>query len=254
MRFVWTACALLAAACATPPPPPPTTDPGPYPGDHGQLFSAYLAAVLPDAASAQVTLLTAPVAYAAAPTPLSPAVNAWAACYSVNPKGARGAFTGARSYMALFRGGSLYDVIVDETRTSATVRQEVARLCAGTGATAAPADATLKPSVAAPSRPPTPSKTNTASARAPMPVHPDGRPVIPGVLTTTETSGSNRGNPTPAGQYAYAAEQVARRMKCTFNSASLVGKGPGYETYGVSCGNEEMVVIRCDQGNCRALR
>jgi hypothetical protein len=94
----------------------------------------------------------------------------------------------------------------------------------------------------------------TAAALPPLPRYADGRPAIPGVLTVTETS-VPKATPAPSGQDAYQAEQLARRMNCAFSdSSSLVGKGPGYETYGVRCGNGETVVIRCEFGNCRALR
>jgi hypothetical protein len=93
-----------------------------------------------------------------------------------------------------------------------------------------------------------------AAALPPLPRYEDGRPAIPGVLTVTETS-VPKATPAPSGQDAYQAEQLARRMNCAFsNSSSLVGKGPGYETYGVRCGNGETIVIRCEFGNCRALK
>ena len=87
-----------------------------------------------------------------------------------------------------------------------------------------------------------------------MPLHADGRPVIPGVLASTETTAPPPPGAAPTGQYAYPAEQLARRMNCTFDRVGLTGKGPGYETYGVRCNNEgKSVVIRCEYGNCRAL-
>jgi hypothetical protein len=94
----------------------------------------------------------------------------------------------------------------------------------------------------------------TAAALPPPPRYADGRPATPGVLAITETS-VPKATPAPSGQDAYQAEQLARRMNCAFSeSSSLVGKGPGYETYGVRCGNGETIVIRCEFGNCRALR
>jgi hypothetical protein len=102
-----------------------------------------------------------------------------------------------------------------------------------------------------------PALANQPAATAalpPLPRSEDGRPAIPGVLTVTETT-VPKAAPPPSGQDAYQAEQLARRMNCAFsNSSSLVGKGPGYETYGVRCGNGETIVIRCEFGNCRALK
>jgi hypothetical protein len=246
MRWVWVACLApllaLLVACAGKPPAPPATDPGPFPADHGQLFAAYLADVLQQPGAAQVTLLAAPTRYDAPATPLSPAVTTWAACYIVEAKATRGASTGARAYLALFRNGALYDVIVDEARTTATVRQELARVCAARPAST-PAAAKAKPP---------PSRAATGSA-PPVVLHPDGRPVIPGVIATTDASAAGASRTAPSGRYAYPAEQVARRMKCTFDSATLTGTGPGYETYGVRCDKDKVLVIRCDHGNCRAM-
>jgi hypothetical protein len=74
------------------------------------------------------------------------------------------------------------------------------------------------------------------------------------VLASTETTAPQPTAATPNGQYAYPAEQLARRMKCTFDRVWLTAKGAGYETYGVRCdGNDKPVVIRCDYGHCRAL-
>jgi hypothetical protein len=107
---------------------------------------------------------------------------------------------------------------------------------------------TSTPAPLATPQPPAPT------ALPPTPRYEDGRPAIPGVLTVTETNVS-KPPPAPSGQDSFQAEQLARRMNCAFStSSSLVGKGPGYETYGVRCGNGETIVIRCEFGNCRVLK
>jgi len=60
----------------------------------------------------------------------------------------------------------------------------------------------------------------------------------------------------PTGQDAFNAEKLGRSMACADNtvSAVLVGKGPGYESYSMKCINGETLLIRCEFGNCRALR
>ena len=56
-------------------------------------------------------------------------------------------------------------------------------------------------------------------------------------------------------RYAYSAEEFAKSQKC--NAAPkpvLSAKTPGAETYTVACANGEALTIRCEFGNCRALR
>jgi len=62
--------------------------------------------------------------------------------------------------------------------------------------------------------------------------------------------------PKPTGKDAYVAERLARDMKCTNAEtlASLIGRGPGFESYSLACTNGEMLIVRCEFGNCRALK
>ena len=69
--------------------------------------------------------------------------------------------------------------------------------------------------------------------------------------------------PTPAasppvrltGTDSYAADRIARDAKCNSTDVStLVAKGPGYESYSMQCTNGDVMMIRCEFGNCRALR
>ena len=59
----------------------------------------------------------------------------------------------------------------------------------------------------------------------------------------------------PTGTDSYAAERVARAANCNGTGlANLVAKGPGYESYSMQCTNGDAMMIRCELGNCRALR
>lgn len=60
--------------------------------------------------------------------------------------------------------------------------------------------------------------------------------------------------PEPTGTDSYIADRVARQMACSGAPAKLLGKGPGFESYGFQCTNGELLVIRCEFGTCRALR
>lgn len=57
------------------------------------------------------------------------------------------------------------------------------------------------------------------------------------------------------GQDEFQAERLAKAQSCTQEpSAILMAKGPGFETYSVACANGDAMSIRCEFGNCRALR
>jgi hypothetical protein len=62
--------------------------------------------------------------------------------------------------------------------------------------------------------------------------------------------------PPPSGEDAFNAERLGRELRCADANirATLVGKGPGYESYSMKCSNGETLLIRCEWGNCRALR
>ena len=58
-----------------------------------------------------------------------------------------------------------------------------------------------------------------------------------------------------SGTDAFAAERLAKAESCSDSpQAVLSAKGPGFETYTVSCTNGEVLSVRCERGNCRALR
>ncbi|WP_139217284.1 hypothetical protein [Collimonas sp. OK607] len=57
------------------------------------------------------------------------------------------------------------------------------------------------------------------------------------------------------GQYSYQSEHIARAQSCaTTPHAILNAKGPGFESYTVSCDNGDSLAMRCDFGQCRVLR
>jgi hypothetical protein len=59
----------------------------------------------------------------------------------------------------------------------------------------------------------------------------------------------------PQGKEAFVAERFAKEMGCSRDALGmLIGKGPGYESYSFQCMNGETLVVRCEFGNCRALK
>lgn len=61
--------------------------------------------------------------------------------------------------------------------------------------------------------------------------------------------------PAPTGQDGYVAEKMAREQSCAATPrATLVAKGPGFETFSVQCSTGDALMLRCEFGNCRPLR
>ncbi|WP_421885186.1 hypothetical protein [Methylibium sp.] len=62
--------------------------------------------------------------------------------------------------------------------------------------------------------------------------------------------------PPPTGEDAFVAGKFGREAKCGAldTPAELVVKGPGFETYSMACTSGDTMMIRCEMGNCRALR
>ena len=76
----------------------------------------------------------------------------------------------------------------------------------------------------------------------------------PAPITVPEPAPQSQPAPI-VGKDSFVAERLARELNCTREgSAKLVGQGPGYETYSFQCANRETLVMRCEFGNCRALR
>jgi hypothetical protein len=95
------------------------------------------------------------------------------------------------------------------------------------------------------------------SALPPAALAPAPAPIAPGQASTISVD-MNQGAPAPApptGKDAVVAERTAKELGCTRDtSAKLVSKGPGHETYSFACMNGETLILRCEWGNCRALR
>jgi len=61
--------------------------------------------------------------------------------------------------------------------------------------------------------------------------------------------------PKPIGVDSYSAERLARQAGCNIDpAATLIAKGPGYESFSVQCTNSDVLMIRCESGNCRELK
>lgn len=89
------------------------------------------------------------------------------------------------------------------------------------------------------------------SYQQPMPSTASTPPAPASVLPTPA------GNPKPPaeGQYAYEAERIPAAKACAaMPQATLVNKGPGFELYSVACRNSDTLMVRCEMGNCRALK
>lgn len=57
------------------------------------------------------------------------------------------------------------------------------------------------------------------------------------------------------GQDSFQVQNMVRGSKCSADPlAALTAKGPGFETYTVSCDNGDAMSFRCEFGNCRQLK
>ena len=71
----------------------------------------------------------------------------------------------------------------------------------------------------------------------------------PGVATLASVK------PAPQGQDGYNAERLSESRACNPSpKATLTNKGPGVETYTVMCSSGDSLTVRCEWGNCRALK
>lgn len=96
-------------------------------------------------------------------------------------------------------------------------------------------------------------------------------PVIPGAIAPFSAPAPSAPVPSPAaaqvsqpaaaqplrviGVDSYSAEKLARQSACTTDPAAiLVAKGPGFESFSIKCTNGDVLMVRCESGNCRALK
>lgn len=134
MKPIFAALAVTAAlaGCSTAPATPAGT-PGAYPSQHHAIFSRHLAATLKDPATAQVRHVAGPAPYAREAVLFAPALHGWASCYAVNAKNSFGGYTGAKSYIAVFRDGALVDVMIEDAHASIFTLAAMTRFCNSAG-------------------------------------------------------------------------------------------------------------------------
>jgi hypothetical protein len=91
---------------------------------------------------------------------------------------------------------------------------------------------------------PTPAQPLGTPAMKPVP---DGPSVVQtaAVGTTKSTDGAD----------AWSAERLPAVKAChPAPRATLSAKGPGFESYTVGCANGDVLLVRCEMGNCRLMR
>lgn len=80
-------------------------------------------------------------------------------------------------------------------------------------------------------------------------------PALPVSLTSSVSATRSPRVPGPTGQESYQVERMPATRTCNAAPvAKLTAKGPGFETYVVSCSNGDALNIRCEFGNCRTLQ
>lgn len=73
--------------------------------------------------------------------------------------------------------------------------------------------------------------------------------------TSLTTSSSNTPTTPQVGQEIHTVQRLAKQQACHETpTPKLVAKGPGFESYSVACTNGNVLMYRCEYGNCRALR
>jgi len=78
--------------------------------------------------------------------------------------------------------------------------------------------------------------------------------VVQPTLYTPQTPDTARPVVT-GGQELLQAERFAKAQACHASpQAALAAKGPGFETYSVACSSGDTMMVRCEFGNCRALK
>lgn len=95
---------------------------------------------------------------------------------------------------------------------------------------------------------PSPGEVAQQSAAPPQPE--------PGSLMNPKPVTVAKAPPPSTGEDAFVAGKFGREAQCGAldTPAVLAAKGPGYETYSMACASGDTLMIRCELGNCRALR
>jgi hypothetical protein len=55
-------------------------------------------------------------------------------------------------------------------------------------------------------------------------------------------------------KYSYSAEQFAKKNGCLSPMASMVLQTPGVETFAIACASGEQRAVRCEYGDCQAIK
>jgi hypothetical protein len=97
--------------------------------------------------------------------------------------------------------------------------------------------------------------SSTAQPRSPIATNAAAASVAAVVTAPTSPPAPEKKPPPVIGQDSVGAERIGRDMGCTRDTlATMIGKGPGYETYSLQCTNGETLIVRCEFGNCRAMK
>lgn len=106
---------------------------------------------------------------------------------------------------------------------------------------------TLDGSAAPNSNYPSPYVQATTSTAPPAPPQqPSGASVIPPAAPKVAA--------TTGGKNQYEAEQFAQQNFCALPVIPVATPGAPFETYSAACGNGNTIIMRCELGNCRALK
>ena len=116
----------------------------------------------------------------------------------------------------------------------------------------------------APTNAPIKSESNTPIASAVQPqapatalraVTPTASPLEAPVTVPAAAVVSVANKPSASGQDGYNVERLPESLACNpVPRAVLTNKGAGFESYTVMCTNGDSVTVRCQFGNCRALK
>lgn len=122
--------------------------------------------------------------------------------------------------------------------------------------TASPTTAVAAP-VMAPERV-APAQRATAAERLAAPAVPEAT-ATPVRTAAAERSSAPDRAPVSAGlsggTHMHTVERLPETKSCSSSPrATLVAKGPGFESYTVACQNGDAIVVRCEFGNCRVLQ
>jgi hypothetical protein len=83
---------------------------------------------------------------------------------------------------------------------------------------------------------------------------PAANPTAPGMPSSTHATKAPE-LAVRTGQDAFSVERLAKEQACHPSPvAAMTGKGPGVETYSVTCSNGDVASFRCEFGVCRALK